>query len=339
MINTLFISYNLNKIKSANYQIDIFNELEKKLKLDCLFLDDKYYEKNLLSSYNKKYELIIIGHFFLSDIENYSYQRPKTINFKKFKSPIIFFLNKEYVNLTEKIKWINDVKPNIILTHSKKFFLNFKNKFNNSEVIYMPFAANEKIFGTTSNLKKKYDLSFSGILQNQNNLSDQSDMRLNIMKNIFFNFLDIPLSKRKKFKSLNIFWNTIPRKPISRKIARIIGKYSFLSLKSYAQIQKETKIYLNSLSPFGIISPRYYENFLSRCLIFSEKSDYLNTFADDELIVTFNSLEEFNEKLFYYLENTNEINAITNKAYNYGKINHTWSKRIDDLINDIGHIL
>ena len=47
----------------------------------------------------------------------------------------------------------------------------------------------------------------------------------------------------------------------------------------------------------------------------------------------------FNEKLFYYLENTNERNAITNKAYNYGKINHTWSKRIDDLIYDIGHIL
>ena len=64
----------------------------------------------------------------------------------------------------------------------------------------------------------------------------------------------------------------------------------------------------------------------------------IKTFADDELIVT-NSIEEFNEKLFYYLENTNEINAITNKAYNYGKINHTWSKRIDDLIYDIGHIL
>ena len=78
---------------------------------------------------------------------------------------------------------------------------------------------------------------------------------------------------------------------------------------------------------------------MSRCLIFSEKSDYLNTFADDRINCYFNSIEEFNEKLFYYLENTNEINAITNKAYNYGKINHTWSKRIDDLIYDIGHIL
>lgn len=104
----------MKKIKSANYQTDIFHELKKKLFLDFLFLDDKHYEKNLLNTYNKKYDLIIIGHYFLSDIENHSLQEPKKINFKKFKAPILFFLNKEYVNLNEKIKWIKNVMPNII---------------------------------------------------------------------------------------------------------------------------------------------------------------------------------------------------------------------------------
>lgn len=339
MINTLFISYNLDRIKSANYQTDIFQELKKKLKLNCLFLDDKNYERKLFEFYNNKYDLIIVGHYFLSDFENTSYQKHQKINFKKFKAPIIFFLNKEYVNLTQKIKWINDVMPNIILTHSKTFYLKFKNKFKNSRVIYLQFAANEKIFEAKKDQKKKYDFAFSGILQNQNKLSDQSDIRVAIMKNIFFNFIDIPISKRKKFESLNIYWNTIPRNHISRKIAKIFGKYSFLSLKSYSQIQKETKIYLNTLSPSGIISPRYYENFLSRCLIFSEKSDYLKTFIDKELIVTFSSLEEFNEKLFYFLEHTDERNAIVENAFNYGKKNHTWSIRIDDLIEGIHYKL
>ena len=325
----------MKKIKSANYQTDIFHELKKKLFLDFLFLDDKHYEKNLLNTYNKKYDLIIIGHYFLSDIENHSLQEPKKINFKKFKAPILFFLNKEYVNLNEKIKWIKNVMPNIILTHSNSFYLNFKNKFNNSRIIYLPFAANEKIFEAKNNQKKKYDLSFSGILQNQNNLSDQSDMRIKIMNNIFINFIDIPILKRKNFKNINIYWNTTPRSPLSRKIAKIFGKYSFLSLKQYAQIQKETKIYLNTLSPSGIISPRYYENFLSRCLIFSENSKYLKTLIDNELIVTFNSLDEFNEKLFYYLNHNKERRDIIEKAYNYGRLNHTWSKRIDDLIDHI----
>lgn len=335
MINTLFISYNLDKIKSANYQTEIFEELKKKINLDCLFLDDKNYEKNLFESYNKKYDLIIIGHHFLSDKENYSSLEPKKINFKKFKAPIVFFLNKEYVNLNEKIKWIKDVVPNIILTHSNSFYFNFKDKFNNSRIIYLPFAANEKIFEAKNSQKKKYDLSFSGILQNQNNLSDQSDMRIKIMKNIFINFIDIPISKRKKFKHTNIYWNTTPRSPFSRKIAKFFGKYSFLTLNRYAQIQKETKIYLNTLSPSGIISPRYYENLFSRCLIFSENSNYLKSFIDNELIVTFKSLDEFNEKLFYYLDHNNERVDIIEKAFNYGKSNHTWSKRIDDLIHDI----
>ena len=34
------------------------------------------------------------------------------------------------------------------------------------------------------------------------------------MKKLFISFLDLPLYKRRKYKNLSIFWNSIPRNKI-----------------------------------------------------------------------------------------------------------------------------
>ena len=46
--------------------------------------------------------------------------------------------------------------------------------------------------------KRLYDLSFSGILKNIQKNKVQSDLRIRILKHIYFTIFNIPVLKRKK---------------------------------------------------------------------------------------------------------------------------------------------
>ena len=137
--------------------------------------------------------------------------------------------------------------------------------------------------------------------------------------------------KKRSFRSFNIYWNSIPRKKHSYLLARVIGKYQFLDINKYAYIQKRSKIFLNTISPYGIISPRYYENLLSKSLIFSEESVYLEESGLKNLIITFKNTNDFKEKFFFYLNNQNKRNEIIEKSFNEGYKLHTWEIRICTL--------
>ena len=136
--------------------------------------------------------------------------------------------------------------------------------------MFLPFAYNDKLFFNSKN-QRSFDITFSGVLQNSHGDKVQSDLRAKIMNVFFYTFLDIPLFKRRKFKNLNIFWNSVPRSKIGIIISRMFGFYKFIDIKEYARLQRDTKIYLNCKSPLNLISPRYFENVASGCLVLSEK--------------------------------------------------------------------
>ena len=77
-------------------------------------------------------------------------------------------------------------------------------KRSKTKFIFLPFAYNEKYF-FYSQKKRKFDLAFSGILQNIQKDKVQSDIRIRILKRIYFTIFNIPVFKRKKFRHLSIF--------------------------------------------------------------------------------------------------------------------------------------
>ena len=117
-------------------------------------------------------------------------------------------------------------------------------------------------------------------------------------------------------------------------------KRRYLSHNEYAKKIKSSKIYLNTLSPFGLISPRFFECMSSRALVFCEESELYSNVFDKNLFVTFKKdLSDFDEKLNYYLINKNERKSIINRAEIEVKKNHTWKIRISFLLNKIKEII
>ena len=149
------------------------------------------------------------------------------------------------------------------------------------------------------------------------------------MKNIFFTTFEVPISKRKAFKNIEIFWNSISRNKTGKYLSRILNKRQYLNNNDYAKMMRKTKIYINTLSPMGLISPRFFESMASKSLVFCEESSlYKNIFPDGVLIEFKSDSSDFCEKLLSLVENKSTSSGIIDKAYRHVHDNHTWENRV-----------
>ena len=189
-----------------------------------------------------------------------------------------------------------------------------------------------------NNIEKKFDIGFSGIVQNANKNSNQSDIRRKITKKLFYSAMDIPFIK--KNKNLDIFWNIIPQNNLYKKFARILRYYNYYNVDEYIKKICESKIYINTLSPYQLISPRYFETLAGGTVLFCEKNDlYKRIFNQDFEYFTFeNNLSDFSSKINYILNNYTELNNIIkkNKSKVYEK--HSWENRVNNILSLINKI-
>ena len=91
------------------------------------------------------------------------------------------------------------------------------------------------------------------------------------MNKLFFNAFDIPIKKKKLYKNISVFWNTIPRYKFSSIVQKILKGKIILSKKKYSEVLSSSRIFFASISPANLISPRYFECMGTKTLIFSEK--------------------------------------------------------------------
>ena len=177
-------------------------------------------------------------------------------------------------------------------------------------------------------------------MQNLNKNADQTDVRIRIMNQFFFTYLDVPLIKKKKYKNINIYWNSISRKKTGQYFNALLRKRRYLNGKEYANLIQNSKLYINTLSPMGLVSPRYFECMGSGALILCEESKLYNNIFSDNIYVSFrNDLSDFYEKIVYYIENIKEREKIVEDAYSFVQQNHTWEKRIKTLLSIVENIL
>ena len=339
-MNIIFFSANMQNYKSANYQREFMNELNKKNKIffygPGFHNYDKYDDLDKIikkSKFNNDL-VLFVGHSWLSDdtnnIENLAINN--NLSFDETHLFKVIFLNKEYVNLKHKLEYIKKNKFNVAFTHHHE--TSVYEKKTNTKFVQIPFAYSEEILEMKSNLvnKKFYDVCFTGILQNQNKKSFQSDIRLRIMKLFFHCLFDIPIIKKKKFKNIKIYWNTIPR----FKIGKIIKKIFFKNLNNdeYIEILQLSKISINTLSPISLISPRFFESAACNCYILCEESSlYADIFNDYQLFEFKKDLSDFETKLFELINKKENANTI--KDHEFFLNNHSWKNRVNKVIDSI----
>jgi spore maturation protein CgeB len=170
-------------------------------------------------------------------------------------------------------------------------------------------------------------------LQNPNPGAEQSDLRVRIMEKFFVAPWDVPLFRRKQYSNRRIFWNARPRRKFGQKIARKLRTHRHLNLEEYSSLQANTRTFINTLSPKGLISPRFFENMASRCLVLCEESNlYSNIFKELNLVQFNSDLDDFDELLTHFLEDEKAREAVTKKAYDDVMANHTWEKRVQTLL-------
>jgi spore maturation protein CgeB len=340
-MKVLFLTKNIENYKSANYQKDFFNTFSK---LANVFVYGPGYQNfnrkknvNDIINFYGPFDCIFVGHYWLEDgnksmIDPWPLSGLSNTSNKKF-----IILNKEYVNLEKKLQWIRKNKFDYVFSHYQNCQI-WESKVQ-TKFKYLPFAFDDNFFNF-SKKKRKYDLAFSGLLQNPGGYNVQSDIRIRILKRLYYTFFNIPLLKKKKYRHLSIFWNTIPTGFIGKVLSKIFKTYKFLDKKSYSDIQKNSKVYLNCKSPLNLVSPRYFENIASGCLIFTEKNDELKKVIPKFSYIEFsNDLSNFDKILNKSL---NIFKLSEKKRENLARIfkkKHNWNVRVNLVLKIIKSFL
>ena len=341
--NIIYLSKNMSVYKGAMYQQDIMEELARQA--NVFFYGPGFPGYNLaddiqtvVTKSNMQPDYIILGHAWLSDVAGEPVDPHELLNLKRTNLPKIAIINKEYVNLAEKLEYLKINQFDLAFTHH--YDIEAYSNETGIKFIFWPFAFDHRKFFSNGEEDRPYDLAFSGILQNPNRHAHQTDIRVRIQRKLFFCFNDVAIYKKKRFSGINVFWNGIPRRKMVRLIARLMNRYKYLPPDEYSDLQKKTKIYINTLSPLGLVSPRYFENMASGAMVFCEESDIYERNFPNSCYVTFNQdLTDFEEKLKYYLSNEDERKIIADTAYKEVMLNHTWKNRVKSLlerIRDVG---
>ena len=241
--------------------------------------------------------------------------------------PTVMILNKEYKKLKKKFDFIKKNKISMVFTAHHNYKL-WEQELN-VPFTHLPFAVDEKVFNDYA-MKKKYDFGFSGSLHKH-----WIDHRERIKSKLFyfpkfiknFDTKSSTLFKKPSFRRKNIFWNENP--------------FNAYHGKKYSKLINSSKIWLCTTSAIDLVGPRFYEIMASKSLLFSNRSEVYNgLFKNEEHCILYdNNLDDFLDKLNFFIKNEKQRKTIINNAYEHVMENHTWSNRIDLFTKTVTDIL
>ncbi len=333
--NILYFTKNMDSYTGASYQREILNAMKYQFNVYLYGPGYKIYDINdnfneIIKKFNKDIKAVIFGHSYLSDeLNSKQIQNFCKFDFKDVDLPKVGILNKEYVNLDKKLEFFKKNSFDLCFTHNH--MAQEYSKLTNIKFVLWPFAVSPSF---TENIKDKvFDVGFSGILQNTNHT--HSDLRHRVMNKIFYSILGIPLIKKREFKNHRIFWNAKPSNFLSKVINRLFKFHIHLNDKNYEDLLKKSKIFINTLSPADLVSPRFYECMASKTLVLCEKSDIYKKFFPEGTYVEFDNEETIIDIINHYLEDSESLEKITTKAQEFIYENHYWTNRIDKFKSEL----
>ena len=294
----LYLSANMMNYRSSSYQQDVMDELARQANVFFYGPGFPDYDINdsiddVLAKAAFDPHSIILGHSWLNDEAGAEVDPHPKLGLANTDIRKIAILNKEYVNLNAKLDYVRASACDVAFTHHHD--VAEYSRETGIKFVFWPFAYAHRRYSYDGK-KKSVDVAFIGILQNPNKHSRQSDVRVRIMKEFFWCIGDLPVAKRKQYSGLCIAWNAHPRSNnlfSYSVLGRIFNehRYRYLEQDEYCELQRTTKIYINTLSPIGIVSPRYFESMAAKTLVFCEESDlYRNIFPQDVYVTYKNDL-------------------------------------------------
>ena len=215
-----------------------------------------------------------------------------------------------------------------------------KLKKHNINAIEMPFFYDPKIYKPINkNFKsffKKADTFFVGNISNVKIKNTQSYYRKFMIDEI------------SKYYSLNIIsnytnFNSKLKVIKSTKSEKKINFYANISLSSicfdyFPDIKLSKKSYDNVIEPYDdeykyVIRPRVFAMMGTGTTVFVEKHNEIERFFQNNTnIILWENKDDLIKKLDYYLKSKNELFEIGQNGLNEVRLNHTVSKRLDELI-------
>jgi spore maturation protein CgeB len=364
----LYLTPNYSEYTASLYQFNTYKYISQKIK--TYLWGPGFLEYNPDLNFNevlKKFniginDVVCVGHGWLSDIEltkedntnirsgyqGYSWLNKEKnklnlsklefcneYNFNLFKGKKVCILNKEYVSLDEKLKFIKKNNFDLVLCLNPNFKI--YEKQTGVTFKFWPNAVDHNLY-IKRNYKKKIDFCFSGLLKNNNNYLTQgksANLRTKIFNRIFYNLNGIKIFKRKNYKDIKIFWNSFTGKKYFDFFLKKIKVYKYLTHDEYVNLLCESKVVLNTLGPSELIGPRYFESMMAKSICFAEESHHNSLlFKDCINYISFSKdLDDFKEKLDFALSDSDEIKKIINNAYSFVLNYHTYEKRAENFIN------
>ena len=328
--------------QAASYQHEFMNSLKN--------IASHYYHFNeagifdldfLLLKANFTPDFVFYNHGWLTDnilAKEITYSQVKGRWPKNVKH--IIFLNKEYVLLKEKLFTIKKYRFDLIFTHLHN--LEKKNK-TDIKSIFLPLACNINKLSNLRNRKlseRKYDLYFSGILQNWDQRKSQSDLRKKIQNELFYCLYDFPILKKLKYWNLRIYWKPFYKNRIKNVISNWLhGKK--LDQKNYFDTLTNSKCVLHTSSPIGIISTRVFEALGAGAIgLYSDSSNADVIFKNMVHFVSFSEIKDLIEKIYLIKSNSqsSKFQQIANKGREFVENNHTWNDRAQQFLNQLKKI-
>lgn len=231
--------------------------------------------------------------------------------------PAVMILNKEYHNLEKKFQYIRDNEIGLVFTSHHD--LDKWQGLLEVPFVKMPFAVNPEIF-RKYNVPMRYDFGFAGNLHLK-----WTDLRRKIKHRMFwFGRRRLPAFKYRKLK---VYWQEWGE--------------GLRTGADYAKLIESSKLWLSTTSAVDLVGTRFYEIMAVGSLLFcNRKSVYNGLFEDKKHCVMFSEdLSDFDELLWYYVNNDEERKAVTERAVCHVRENHTWKNRVDLFTREVENIL
>ncbi|MDP3920782.1 MAG: glycosyltransferase [Candidatus Omnitrophota bacterium] len=283
-------------------------------------------------------DLLLIGHNWLSDKPGEARSASAAIHFADTSLPKVAILNKEYVNLDAKLRYMSDNKIDLAFTHHHD--TRAYEKRTGIPFSFFPFAVDPEKFSANGK-RKDIDLFFTGILRNPSCPETQTDARAEAQHKLFYHWGLTRLAKRIPYWKYRFQWRTYDQKHLSALSLFRNGSFfaddARFGIAEYGCAMARSRVCFTGLSPLGLVGSRYYEAMAAGSLVICPRETvYDGLFEDGKHCVMFRpDFSDFEEKLRYYLDHESERRAIADTAYRHVITHHTWEKRIDVMAKEI----
>ena len=332
-LKILVLSRNMERYSAAYYQKDFLFEISRQA--NCHFYGPGFSNYRLGDSIHEILkgapfvpDFIVTAHSFLEDNPGEFLEAIPGVELESSPVPVFGILNKEYSRLAQKIDYFSKIGVTAAFTHHHK--LEDWTSSIDFPHIFLPFAVNPNRFRYFEG-RRMTDVGFSGVLQNPFFRDSQPDTRAQIMNEFFFSALSTPIMKKPKHRGTRVIWRSWTGNRFADFFGLALGHGKF-SEDAYLRALASTKVWINSPSPLGLISTRYFECMASGTFVVAQESPGLDSIFPRELMATYRDSSDFFSTLELILEDKERIRSVTKKARDFVLGQHTWSIRIGTML-------